>query len=439
MIRWRRRDISERQREEERLRHDSSQKETLEKLVELTAEVNAGLTLTEVLDRIFHSFQRIIPYDRMGCALVEQDGASARSVWSRSTLSETHIPVGYSARLAGSSLQAVLETGRARILNDLQAYLHEHPGSENTRRIVAEGARSSLTCPLVAMGKPIGFLFFSSTMPHSYDVAHVDLYLRIAEDISLILEKGRLYESLLKANRELALQNRFIAGVFGRYSSEAVVSRLLESPGATDIGGESKRITLLFSDLSGFSQLCGRLDAERVVRILNIHLSVMTDVIMDYGGTIDEFQGDAILVLFGAPILAADDARRALACSIEMQRAMEQVNQRLSDEGLPALEMSVAVHSGEVVAGNIGSYRRAKYGVVGQAVNQVTELETFTRGGEILCSEETIREVGDFFEWEERGEICLKGVDQTMKTFLVRGLRKGNSSGVFRFRQRAFH
>jgi adenylate cyclase len=87
---------------------------------------------------------------------------------------------------------------------------------------------------------------------------------------------------------------------------------------------------------------------------------------------------------------------------------MEQVNQRLSDENLPALEMSVAVHSGEVVAGNIGSYRRAKYG---------------TRGGEILCSEETIREVGDFFEWEERGEICLKGVDQTMKTFLVRGLK----------------
>jgi class 3 adenylate cyclase len=416
------RDVSEGQRAEERLRNASSRNETLEKLAELTADADAGMTLTAVLDRIFLSFQGVIPYDRLGCALLEQDGASARLVWSRSTLPRTSIPTGYSAHLAGSSLQGVLQSGRPRILNDLQAYLREHPASENTRHIVTEGLRSSLTCPLIAMGTPTGFLFFSSAKPHAYDETHIDLFMRIAEHISLILEKGRLHESLVEAYRELGLQNQFIAGVFGRYTSEAVVSRLLKSPGATDMGGEIRKVSLLFADLCGFSQLCGSQDAERVVRILNIYLSVMTDVIMEYEGTIDEFQGDAILVIFGAPTLAVDDARRALACATAMQRAMERVNQRLSDEGLPVLEMGIAVHSGDVVVGNIGSHRRAKYGVVGQAINQVTELEAFTRAGEILCSEETIREVGDFVEWEELGEICLKGLERTMRTFLVRGV-----------------
>lgn len=393
------------------------------KMTALVVDADAGLTLTTILDRIFYSFQGIIPYDRMGCALLEQDGACARSVWSRSTLSETHIPVGYSADLAGSSLQSVLHSGRPRVLNDLQAYVREHPASENARRIVAEGVRSSLTCPLIAMGKPTGFLFFSSAKPYTYNDMHVELYLRIAEQISLILEKGHLYELLLEANRQLDSRNALIAGVFGRYTSDTVVSRLLETPGATDMGGEERRMSLLFSDLCGFSVLCGKLAPEQIVRILNIYLSMMTDVIMDFGGTIDEFQGDAILVIFGAPIQAADDARRALACSIEMQRMMGQVNQRLSDEGFSAIEMGIAVRTGAAVVGNIGSHRRAKYGVVGQVVNQVTELEASTRGGEIACCEDTIRDAGDFVAWEEGGGIRLKGVDRTMKTFLVRGFK----------------
>jgi PAS domain S-box-containing protein len=395
----------------------------LRQLGVLTATVQSGLTLEEVFDRMFEAFRTIIPYDRIGCALLSDDGATARSVWLRSTRPEVQIPVGYSARLDGSSLKTVLESGRPRILNDLEVYLREHPGSENTRRIVAEGMRSSLTCPLIAMGKPVGFLFFSSTEAHTYDDAHVDLYLQIAEHISLIVEKGRLYQALSEAKHEVEVRNRLIAEVFGRYTSEAIVSRLLDSPGATDMGGETRKVTILFSDLSGFTELCARLDAQRVVRLLNIHFSVMADVIMEYGGTIDEFQGDAILVIFGAPILAADDARRALACSIAMQGAMEEVNRRLSEEALPTVAMGIAVHTGEVVAGNIGSHRRAKYGVVGQAVNLVTEMEKRTAGGRISCSEETLREVGDFVECDEPTEIPFRGLAEPMKTFLVRGLR----------------
>ncbi len=103
--------------------------------------------------------------------------------------------------------------------------------------------------------------------------------------------------------------------------------------------------------------------------ILNIYLGAMADVIGEYRGSINEFIGDAILAVFGAPVLQEDHPERAVACAIAMQRAMGRVNAALAEHGLPALEMGIGVHTGEVVVGNIGSNRRAEYGVVGRHVN----------------------------------------------------------------------
>jgi PAS domain S-box-containing protein len=416
-------DISERKREEERLCRAASEKEMLENLAKLTGKEDSAVMLEDVLEQMFESLQTLLPYDRIGYALVEDDGRTARSIWMRSKLPGVEIPVGYSARLEGSSLQAVLESGRPRILNDLEAYLREHPDSENTRLIVAEGMRSSLTCPLIAMGKPVGFLFFSSTTPHTYGDVHVELYLRIAEHLSVIIEKSRLYRQVVAAKREVEAQNRLIAKVFGRYTSDAIVSRLLESPEALKMGGETRKVTVLFADLCGFTPLCTEIDPQQVVRLLNIHFGAMTDIIMSHGGTIDEFLGDAILAIFGAPILAEDDAQRALVCAIAMQHAMEGVNRQLSDEDLPTLQMGIAVHTGEVVAGNIGSQRRAKYGIVGSTVNLVTRIEEFTSGGQIFCSADTLREVGDLLDFDERMEIPGKGGTEPVQAVSVRRLR----------------
>ena len=290
--------------------------------------------------------------------------------------------------------------------------------------------RSSLTCPLIAMGKPVGFLFFSSTTPHTYDDVHVELYLRVAEHLSLIIEKNRLFRQVVEAKREVEVRNQLIAEVFGRYTSDAIVSRLLKSPEALKMGGETRKVTVLFADLCGFTPLCTGLDPQRVVRLLNIHLGAMVDVIMNHGGTIDEFLGDAVLAIFGAPILAEDDAQRALACAIAMQHAMEGVNGKLSDEGLPSLQMGIAVHTGEVVAGNIGSQRRAKYGIVGAAVNLVTRIEEFTTGGQILCSEDTLREAGGLVDFDEHVEIPGKGGTESVQVVSVRELRDPSENSL---------
>jgi diguanylate cyclase (GGDEF)-like protein len=182
-------------------------------LVRLGERVNAGLVLGEVLDQVFDSFRPIIPFDRIGCSLLEDDGRVARAVWTRAVGGVPQLGPGYTAPLEGSSLAQIIETGRPRIINDLEQYLREHPGSRSTRLVLADGVRSSLTCPLVALGRRVGFVFFSSNRAGSYTERHVELLTLVAGQLSLVVEKGRLYADVLQAKADLEEANRTLSRV----------------------------------------------------------------------------------------------------------------------------------------------------------------------------------------------------------------------------------
>ncbi|HRY28729.1 MAG TPA: GAF domain-containing sensor histidine kinase [Elusimicrobiota bacterium] len=171
-------------------------------LLKITEKISSGRSLEEILNLVYDSFRAVIPYDRIGVALIEEAGATVRTRWGRSETSPQFFPPDYSAPLKNSSLQKVAETGRPRIINDLESYLSSHPESESTRLILKEGVRSSLTCPLIAEGKAIGFLFFSSRQRDTYRNPHADIFLLIAGLISEIIEKGRLHDSLLALNEQ---------------------------------------------------------------------------------------------------------------------------------------------------------------------------------------------------------------------------------------------
>lgn len=221
---------------------------------------------------------------------------------------------------------------------------------------------------------------------------------------------------------DLELRNGFIREVFGRYITDDVVNTLLASPAGLQLGGEKRQITILISDVRGFSSLCERLSPEQVVSILNIYLGAMAEVIERYRGSINEFIGDAILAVFGAPIAAEDCAERAVACALAMQLAMDGVNATLRAQGLPALEMGIGVHSGEVVVGNIGSQKRAKYGVVGSHVNMASRIETYTVGGQILISESTAAELGDRLRTRRSFQVLPKGAREALTIHDVVGI-----------------
>jgi len=171
----------------------------------ISEQVSAGLFLDDVLNRAYESFRPVIPYDRMGCALLGDENRTATAFWERTDAREILLKAGYSAPMAGSSLQGILETGEPRILNDLGAYLNENPNSHSTKLLREEGMWSNFTCPLVAQGKAVGFLFFTSLKKDTYRNIHKDIFLVIAGQISLLIEKSRLYQQLFELNQKLLL------------------------------------------------------------------------------------------------------------------------------------------------------------------------------------------------------------------------------------------
>ncbi len=174
--------------------------EELRLLADVSQKLTAGVILGEVLDFVYRSFRGLLPYERIGLSLLEghPPAVQVRSFWVRSDAADVRLGEGYAAPLAGSSLETIVRTGEPRILNDLEAYLARHPASGSTRLIVEEGMRSSLTCPLVASGTPVGFLFFSSRTPGTYAGVHVATFQALAGVLSLAVERGRLYGQLLE-------------------------------------------------------------------------------------------------------------------------------------------------------------------------------------------------------------------------------------------------
>lgn len=179
------------------------------RLLEISTELNKGVLLDDILVRIYTFFKEIIPYERIGCALIDDDYKNVTAYWAKFTYdTEPQITKGYSAPLAGSSLQTIIDTGQPRIINDLEEYLKKHPGSESTQRIVAEGIRSSLTCPLLADGRAVGFLFFSSTKKNTYKGLHQEVFIYIAAQVAHLIEKSKLYEKIVGLNQRLLAANQ---------------------------------------------------------------------------------------------------------------------------------------------------------------------------------------------------------------------------------------
>lgn len=229
------------------------------------------------------------------------------------------------------------------------------------------------------------------------------------------LERNEALEKLEQANH-------FIRETFGRYLSEEVVDTILESPQGLRLGGEKRVVTVLMSDLRGFTSLSERLAAEEVVNIINGYLEIMTDIIFKYQGIIDEFIGDAILAIFGAPVARADHAERAVACALDMQLAMDEVNRRNREAGYPEVTMGIGINTGDLVVGNIGSKKRAKYGVVGRNVNLASRIESYSVGGQVLISASTLAACGPNLRIDGQTEVMPKGVQSPITISEIGGI-----------------
>ncbi len=205
-----------------------------------------------------------------------------------------------------------------------------------------------------------------------------------------------------------------IRAAFGRYVTEEVAEKVLADPEAMKLGGVRRRVTILMSDLRGFTARANRLQPEALISLLNWYLGEMSDAILEHDGLIVEFIGDAILVLFGATGSRDDDAERAARCALEMHNRLDKLNSKLLDQGINVLQMGIGVHTGEVIVGNIGSEHRVKFGVVGDAVNTTARVEALTVGGQVLLSQATCDELSGALQLGPPTSTRVKGLDEPL-------------------------
>jgi adenylate cyclase len=208
----------------------------------------------------------------------------------------------------------------------------------------------------------------------------------------------------------------------GKYMTEAVVEHVMA--GKVQLGGETFTATILFSDIRSFTAISEKMDAKQLVGLLNEYFTEMVDVVMDENGVVDKYIGDAIMAVFGAPVRNPDSAISAVRAAVGMRTALDALNKKLVARGSKPIQTGIGIHTGEVVAGNIGSEKRMEYTVIGDSVNLASRLESATKelGVAVLISQDTYELVKDHFELRPVKEITVKGREQPVMTYEVLGL-----------------
>jgi adenylate cyclase len=303
-----------------------------------------------------------------------------------------------------------------KVMKDRVALLSQDAAAEamfaGVESIVSQGVRSTICAPLVAESGVHGALYADRLDPFAaFKPDDLELITAVAAQTAVAVENARAHERL--AREEVARAN------YGRFLPEYVVKQMLENPESFKLGGASQTITVLFADIRGFTRLSEHANPEKVVQLLNMYFSAMTDIIFAHGGTLDKYLGDGLMALFGAPTATPQDATNALNAAVAMQRRVISINQELRAEGLGEIGVGIGMHTGEAVVGYIGSERRSEYTAIGDTVNTASRLESNSKGGQILLSDATARAATSRYPLKQRDPIYVKNRAQPVPLFEV--------------------
>jgi class 3 adenylate cyclase len=236
-------------------------------------------------------------------------------------------------------------------------------------------------------------------------------------------EKAR-FLTILREQKETLLAQRKreeMRSVLQRYVSYNVVEELLKNPESLCVGGVRKRITVLFSDIQGFTSLLSTTEPEEVVIILNEYLAEMTEIVFAYGGMVDKFVGDAIIAIFGGIACRDDDSSDAVRCGLSMQKRLSELQDKWRKSSRFVFNSRIGVCSGDAIMGNIGSPARMDYTAIGDAVNTASRLQSVAEINTVVVSRSTYDEVRELFDFESLGEILLKGKTEPIGVYKVQG------------------
>ncbi len=310
----------------------------------------------------------------------------------------------------GAPQQAIAQRSPV-IIDDIQ-----HDTSEGKPGGNHDG--SLLCVPVMNNDETIGVLSLKHDKIKGFDQNQVRFFSLVADQIATAVILFSFYHQMLKEEKQRLLLSRFF--------SKTVTDKIFGSGGDLRLGGERKKITILFADLRGFTSMSEQLDQEKVVDILNAFFSLMTPIIFKHNGTLDKLMGDGILAFFGAPLSDENDSLHSVRTAIEMILALKVFNAKTHQEKWPSLQVSIGINSGEVVAGYVGSEQHLNYTVIGDAVNVAQRLQSIAGPNEILISkavrdevQNTISEIDGLTSFVPLPAQKVKGKERAIEVYRV--------------------
>jgi adenylate cyclase len=221
-------------------------------------------------------------------------------------------------------------------------------------------------------------------------------------------------------------EKKKIRGAFQYYLTASVINEMLKDPTKLKLGGDKKDLTVLFSDIRGFTTVSEKLTPEELVHLLNEYLTAMTDIVFKYDGLLDKYMGDAIMAVYGAPLDQPDHALRACRTALDMLAGLKELQKKWAEEGRPVLHIGIGINSGDMVVGNMGSQMRFDYTVMGDSVNLGSRLEGINKeyGTSIIISEFTYNAVKDTLLCRELDSVRVKGQKLPVRIYELLGDQK---------------
>ena len=386
----------------------------LELLFEMSKTLGTVFDLEEIFERATDLIFRGTPADRV-VALLTEESTDGKIV------DESLYQIG--AKTREKSIERLTEkltvsrTITQKVMTDRVAILSQDAKTDEqfqgAESIVSQGVRSTICAPLITQSNVHGVLYADRLDPFAaFSPDHLELISAVAAQTAVTVETVRAHKRL--AREEVARAN------YSRFMPEYVVQQLLENPNSFRLGGANQKITVLFADIRGFTTFAEHENPERVVGLLNLYFTAMSEIIFSHGGTLDKYIGDGLMALFGAPTATPEDAHNAVNAAVAMQKRILTLNSDLVSQGFKEIAVGMGLHTGEATIGYIGSEKRSEYTAIGDTVNLAARLESNAIGGQILISEATAEAADNIFPMIKREPLTVKNRLQPVELYEVK-------------------
>ncbi len=379
----------------------------------LGVEADLYTLLGKILDKIFEIFR----CDRGIVFLPDKDGELKPAVSRHRNQGQT----GQAENIVVSRtvLKDVAERKQAVLSSDASMDARFNAA----RSIIIQGIRSTMCVPMLYSDELLGVVYLDSQLATgAFGKKDLQLLTGIASQAAIAIANTNLIRRIEGETKTRAQ--------FEKLLSPNLVDQIIEGVLSFDQEGQQKPVTMLFSDIRGFTSMSERMEAREIVSMLNTYFEVMVDIIFRYQGTLDKFVGDEIMALFGAPVMIPEGPRKAVECALEMLASLEVYNTARVAEGKKPIAIGIGINTGEVVCGALGSSKTMQYTVVGDPVNLAARLCSYAKANEVIIGENTFQFVKDYFNYEVREPIAVKGKAQPVNVYNVLSVRHPISETV---------